>query len=86
LRKEGYRNDLRQFAALTPYPLEKIEVPTLIAHGTADTEVPFTHAQLLARGIAHAQLVPIIGADHQFFMTHEARIMPIAREFLQRFA
>lgn len=82
LRKEGYRNDMRQFAALTPYPLEKIEVPTLIAHGTADTEVPFANAQLLASSIAHAQLVPIIDADHYFFMTHETRIRPIAREFL----
>lgn len=82
LRKEGYRNDMRQFAALTPYPLEQISAPTFIAHGTADTEVPFADAQLLASSIAHSHLVSVNGANHLFFMTYEEVIMPALRDFL----
>lgn len=83
LRKEGYRNDLRQFAALTPYPLEKISVPTFISQGTADTEVPFADAQLLANKIPQAQFVPVPGGNHLFFITHEKQVMPRLRDFLR---
>lgn len=82
LRKDGYRNDMRQFAALTSYPLEAISAPTFIAQGTVDTEVPFADAQLLARSIPHAQFVPVSGADHLFFITHEERVLPALRNFL----
>lgn len=86
LRKEGYRNDIRQFGALTPYPLEKISAPTFIAQGTADAEVPFANAQLLANNIAHARFVPIAEADHLFFITHEPQVMPALRDFLHTLA
>lgn len=82
LRKEGYRNDMRQFAAMTPYPLEHITVPTFIAQGTADTELSFAHAQLLADKIPHAQLVPVPGADHLFLLTHQDVVLPALRDFL----
>ncbi len=82
LRKEGYRNDMRQFSAMAPYPLEKITVPTFISQGTADTELPFADAQLLASKIPHAQFVPVPGADHLFFLTHEDQVMPALRDFL----
>lgn len=82
LRKEGYRNDMRQFAAMMPYPLEQIALPTLIAQGTADTEVSFSDAQFLASSIPNAQLVPVAGADHLFFLTHQQEVLPRLREFL----
>ena len=83
LRKEGYRNDMRQFEALTSYPLEKITAPTFIAQGTADTEVPFADAQLLAREIPQVEFMPVEGADHHFFLTHQGKFMPQLRNFLQ---
>ncbi|MGH2478479.1 MAG: alpha/beta fold hydrolase [Ktedonobacteraceae bacterium] len=82
LRKEGYRNDLRQFASMTPYPLKNISVPTFIAQGTADTEVPFEHAQLLANSIPGARFVSVPGGDHLFFFTHRQEVLPALQDFL----
>jgi pimeloyl-ACP methyl ester carboxylesterase len=82
LRKAGYRNDLSQYAILPAYPLEEISVPTFISQGTADTEVPFADAQLLASSIPHAQFIPVEGADHLFFLTHAEQVMPALRDFL----
>jgi pimeloyl-ACP methyl ester carboxylesterase len=82
LRKEGYRNDMQQFAEMSPYPLENINVPTFIAHGTADTELPFAHAQLLANSIPGAHFVPVPDGDHLFFITHQQMVMPALRNFL----
>lgn len=82
LRKEGYRNDMHQFAAMMPYPLKDISVPTFIAQGTADTDVPFEHAQLLADSISGARLVPVPGGDHLFFITHQKEFLPALQDFL----
>ena len=59
------------------YPLEIVKAargPVLIAHGTADEDVPIANAHrfreaLAAAGIAH-ELALIEGADH-VFMRHE---------------
>jgi dipeptidyl aminopeptidase/acylaminoacyl peptidase len=45
---------------------EKIKVPTLIVHGTADELVPFAQSQKLLDYIPSATLVPIEGSDHRF--------------------
>lgn len=86
LRKEGYYNDMSQFAKIMPYPLEQINVPTFIAQGTADTEVPFAHAQLLASKIPHAQLVPVSDAEHFFLFTHQDNVIPALHDFLYTLA
>lgn len=83
LRKEGYDNDMYQLAHMAPYPLEQISVPTFIAHGTADKNVPFAHAQLLADTIQHAQFMPVSGADHFFFLTHQNQVIPALHTFIQ---
>lgn len=82
LRKEGYHNDMQQFAGMAPYPLKNIDVPTFIAQGTADTEVPFAHAELLASSIPGARFVPVPGGDHLFFMTHQRVVIPALQDFL----
>jgi pimeloyl-ACP methyl ester carboxylesterase len=86
LRKEGYRNDMRQFAAMTAYPLAEITVPTFIAQGTADTDVPFADAQLLASALPHAHFFPVEGAGHLFFLTHAQQVRPALRDFLSSLA
>jgi pimeloyl-ACP methyl ester carboxylesterase len=53
-----------QVAALRDLPLELLDVPTLIVHGTADRTVPFAHAERAARRIPSARLLPVTGADH----------------------
>lgn len=60
----GYRNDMQQFESLPTYPFQEIALPTLIVHGTADVDVPFSQAKELANAIPNAQLVAIEGAHH----------------------
>ena len=63
-RKRGLDNDLEQLARIPRYPLEKIDVPSLIIHSRYDGDVPFTHAEYAASNIPNAQFVPIDGAGH----------------------
>jgi pimeloyl-ACP methyl ester carboxylesterase len=50
--------------------LDKITVPALILHGTADTEVPFGEAERLQAGLSRATLVPFIGGGHDIMVAH----------------
>jgi pimeloyl-ACP methyl ester carboxylesterase len=74
-RLRGTDNDIH--VTLTrSYPLEEIDVPTLIVHGTADPLVPFErNAMAFARRIRGAQLVALEGGEHAAIFTHrqEAR-------------
>ena len=56
LRKAGLENDLVQLAAVDQLPFDRVECPALIAHGTADADVPFADAQRAAREIPRAEL------------------------------
>ena len=56
LLRSGFENDLKQFAAIERLPLEAVGCPTLVVHGTHDGDVPFSHAENSARGIAGAEL------------------------------
>jgi Predicted hydrolases or acyltransferases (alpha/beta hydrolase superfamily) len=81
-RKIGYENDMRQFAKITRYPLAEIKVPTFVVHGTADDEVFFADAELLAREIPNVRLLAISKGSHMTFYTHAATVMPALRAFL----
>jgi pimeloyl-ACP methyl ester carboxylesterase len=45
--------------------LDEIAAPTLVIHGTADPMFPYGHAEALAGGIPHAELLPLEGVGHQ---------------------
>jgi len=45
--------------------LDRIQVPTLIVHGTEDPIYPFDHAETLAHGIPHTTLVTWDGVGHE---------------------
>ena len=74
-RFAGTENDVRETQVQT-YPLEQIDVPTLIVHGTRDPFVPFAnHGELFARRIPGAELIALEGGEHAAIFTHreEAR-------------
>lgn len=81
-RKVGYENDMRQFARITRYPLEQIQTPTFVIHGTSDDEVLFDNAELLARTVPNVRLMAISGGSHLSFYTHATTVMPALRTFL----
>lgn len=70
LRRDGYDADMALFEDVPDYPFEQISAPTLVIHGTADTDVPFEQAQTAARRIPGARLVPVEGADHLTLWRH----------------
>jgi pimeloyl-ACP methyl ester carboxylesterase len=64
VRKSGLDNDLKQLKTVGDYPLEKIKVPTLIVHGTADKDVPITHAEFANSKISNSSLISLKGVGH----------------------
>jgi pimeloyl-ACP methyl ester carboxylesterase len=69
-RRIGYDNDLREFAAITSLELDRIAVPTLVIHGTADSDVPYEHGTFAASQIPGAELLSLESGTHLAFYTH----------------
>ncbi len=69
-RKIGYDNDIGHFSAITSLELEKITAPTLVVHGTADSDVPYEHGVFAASQIPGAELLPMDTGTHLAFYTH----------------
>ncbi|WP_172632019.1 alpha/beta fold hydrolase [Dictyobacter arantiisoli] len=81
LRKAGYENDQKHFAAMEEYPLEQIVAPTLIVHGTHDEDVPFSDAELLLAKVARGRLVPMLKGNHATFFLQAKILIPIIQKF-----
>jgi pimeloyl-ACP methyl ester carboxylesterase len=63
-RNAGYDNDFEQWETMKELPLAAIHCPKLIAHGTADDDFPFSHAEAAYHSIPKAQLHRMEGAWH----------------------
>ncbi len=81
MRKAGLDNDFSQFENLD-LPLESIQVPTLIVHGTEDQAVPYEHAEYASARIPGAKLHAIEGAGHMMPFAREEEINGLVTEFL----
>jgi non-heme chloroperoxidase len=63
--------------------LKRIDVPTLVIHGTADRIVPFAAAgKRIPEFVKGAKLIPIEGAPHGLNWTHASKINPELAHFL----
>ena len=83
-RLAGYRNDLSLMASMGRLPLEDVQCPTLIAHGTADGDVPFSHAEAASNYIPNAQPYKMEGAWHFLWLSENADEMMQAQvEFVK---
>jgi pimeloyl-ACP methyl ester carboxylesterase len=81
-RLAGTDNDNRRFHDTAGWPLERIAVPTLAIHGTADRVVAFDHAHGVATRVPAAELMTIEGGEHVCLFTHRAAIRARVRAFL----
>ena len=81
-RDAGRLNDGEQFSRLPRWPLADIKCPTLIVHGTADTTVPFAHAQFAHEQIAGSQLEAFEGGDHFISVTYSTKIDALVAQFV----
>jgi pimeloyl-ACP methyl ester carboxylesterase len=86
-RAAGLRNDLAHAnVALPILDLERITLPSLIIHGTADTVVLYENAVHAAAHIPGARLVSIEGGGHLCVATHRAEAIPPLTRFLHEHA
>lgn len=81
-RDAGQVNDGEQFSRLSSWPLAQIKCPTLIVHGTKDTNVPFAHAQFAHEQIAGSQLEVFEGGDHFISITYGTKIDGLVAQFV----
>ncbi|TDI69532.1 MAG: alpha/beta hydrolase [Bacteroidetes bacterium] len=82
LRANGLSNDIAQYKSLDLLNGREITVPTLIIHGTADIDVPYSQSEILTANISGSVLHPIEGGTHQMFSTRSEEIIPVMAEFL----
>ena len=84
-RNIGLDNDLKQFAAIEDYPLERIVCPTLVVHGRHDGNVTFDHAEFVAQGVPRARLEVAESCGHLIWMSEdEPTIRQAVIEFIER--
>ncbi len=57
MRRNGWKNDMKNFLNLENFPLEDILCPTLLVHGLFDKEVPFYHSKHMADRIKYSTLI-----------------------------
>jgi pimeloyl-ACP methyl ester carboxylesterase len=76
IRREGTLIDEGHINTLEDLPLEKINLPTLVAHGTADTLVPYEHATYAAARIPGAKLLTGERGEHAFFVSQKEQVWP----------
>jgi pimeloyl-ACP methyl ester carboxylesterase len=69
-REAGYANDWLQFAAIGSLELEKISVPTLVAWGTADADVPPAQSELASATVPGAGKLAIEKGTHLALFAH----------------
>jgi pimeloyl-ACP methyl ester carboxylesterase len=78
-RREGVDNDWERFAQIDSLELERVAAPTLVIHGSADTDVPPEHGEHAAATIPGAELLTMDRGTHLSLFVH-----PGARAFQAR--
>lgn len=78
-RRDGIANDGVQARALPDSPLEEIDVPTLLVHGTEDTNVPYRLSEQAAQRIPGSRLVSVPGGDHTTTLVDTRAVTAIER-------
>jgi pimeloyl-ACP methyl ester carboxylesterase len=63
-RKAGLNNDREQFLQIGDLELGKIRVPTLLVHGTADSDVWPDQTENAAEHIPHAEVIRVKNGTH----------------------
>ncbi|MBC7982579.1 MAG: alpha/beta hydrolase [Candidatus Obscuribacterales bacterium] len=83
LRVAGNANDVIQYRQLKvqTWPLESMQVPTLIMHGNADENAPYEGSVAVAKRIPNAKLVIFEGGDHLIIITKAREIGEEIRQF-----
>lgn len=69
-RLDGTKNDI-EITRTATYPLERLNVPILVVHGTHDQLVQFeVHAKMYENRVPNAELFAVEGGEHVSIFTH----------------
>ena len=84
VRKPGTENDMEQYRKLTHLPLEKVQCPTLVVHGTHDADVKFYDGVYAYEHILNCERYWIEEGSHLGFWLsrHAQDAQKVARDFL----
>ena len=85
-RQVGVENDMQQFSQIGNWPLDKIRCPTLILHGTGDTNVPIADAEYAHAQIPGSEFVKLEGADHLMIVKQRQHIDSLVTAFVAKHA
>jgi len=85
LRREGMLNDMQQLSLLPSYPIERITVPALVVHAANDPIIPIQSGEFSAHTIPNARFHRLEDGGHFACVTHREEIVPVVREFLNRY-
>ncbi len=80
-RSAGQQNDTIQFRTLD-LPTEAVTAPTLVIHGTEDSNVPFSQSEMLVEQIPQAIFHVVEGGDHMMPFSHSEQVDAAIEEFL----
>lgn len=75
LRLDGMKNDLYHLEYNAHYPLAEINVPTLVIHGTRDSDVSIEHADYIMENIKTARMLEIYGGTHILPLSNRTRMI-----------
>jgi len=81
LRREGAENDYEQFKNLS-IPLEDIEAPTLVIHGSEDINVDINHGKEVKNRVSQAEMHIVAEGDHMMSATHSKEIEDLILKFV----
>ncbi len=83
MRRAGIMNDLLQATQMPPYPLSRIDTPTLVVHAVNDPVVAFEFGCFSAAQIPGASLLEVEDGGHFCCVTHSEKVVPVIIQFLQ---
>lgn len=69
-RKEGWRNDVANFASIKSLGLEQVQCPVLLVHGDADTDALLSHSENAHARLPSSSLVVMPRGTHLSFYAH----------------
>ncbi|MFT3913339.1 MAG: alpha/beta hydrolase [Anaeromyxobacteraceae bacterium] len=81
-RLDGTENDVAVTRGALDLPLERLQVPVLAVHGTADELAPFENARELVARAPGAELLALDGGRHVAIYTHLEEVRPAVGRFL----
>ncbi len=84
VRLTGQLNDVKQYAQIVNWPLNQIQCPTLILHGTADKNVAIANSEQAHAQIAGSQFVKFPDADHFMVVTKHRQLNDVIGDFLAK--